>query len=116
VKKKEDLDLIEQLQAENLGLAEKLRLAEEKAHRNEQAAIEANDEINSQRSMIREAQMAIDRHEQDILNWMSLCEWYQAKCLQCSNVLGQMMAFLQGTTPTTSEVVTWPTTQSEGDI
>lgn len=55
MKKKEDLDLIEQLQAENLGLAEKLRLAKEKAHRNEQATIEAKDEIDSQKSIIREA-------------------------------------------------------------
>lgn len=74
MKKQEDLDLIAQLQAENLGLAEKLRMAEEKAHRNEQAAIEAKDEIDSQRSIIREAQMAIHLHQQDILNWMSLCE------------------------------------------
>jgi hypothetical protein len=115
VKRQEDLDLIAQLQAENLSLAEKLRLAEEEAHRNEQAAIEANDKINSQRSIIEESQMAIHRHEQDIMSWMSLCEWYQTKCLQCSSVLEQMIAFLQGTMPAASEVGTWPTTQSRGD-
>lgn len=60
--------------------------------------------------------MAVHRHQQDIFNWMALCEWYQAKCLQCSSMLGQMSAFLQGTMPTMSEDVPWPTIQSEGDI
>lgn len=116
MKKQQDLHLIAQLQAENLSLAEKLRLAEEKAHQNEQAAVQAKEEINSQRSIIREAQTAIHLHQQDISSLMSLCEWYQAKCLQCSTVLGQMMAFLQATTPTTPQEVPWPTTQREGDI
>lgn len=110
------MDLIAKLQVENFGLAEKLRLAEEKAHENELAVVEAKDEINSQRSIIEEAQMAIHRHEQDMLNLRSLCEWYQSKCLQCSSVLGQMMTLLQGTTDPTSEIGTWPTTQGQGDI
>lgn len=116
MKKQEELDLIAKLQVENFGLAEKLRLAEEKAHENELAVVEAKDEINSQRSIIEEAQMAIHRHEQDMLNLRSLCEWYQSKCLQCSSVLGQMMTLLQGTTDPTSEIGTWPTTQGQGDI
>lgn len=86
-----------QLRAENLSLTEKLRLSEEKAHRKEQEAIEAEDEIRSQNSVIREAQMTIHLHQQDILNWMALCEWYQVRCLHCSNVLSQMTSFLQGT-------------------
>ncbi|KAJ5235424.1 uncharacterized protein N7469_004592 [Penicillium citrinum] len=73
--KEADLDLMAQLRAENLSLTEKLRLSEEKAHRKEQEAIEAEDEIRSQNSVIREAQMTIHLHQQDILNWMALCEW-----------------------------------------
>jgi hypothetical protein len=41
--------------------------------------------------------MTIHLHQQDILNWMALYEWYQVRCLQCSNVLSQMSSFLQGT-------------------
>ncbi|KAJ5883446.1 uncharacterized protein N7473_010332 [Penicillium subrubescens] len=106
LKKQEDLDLIAQLQVENISLAGKLRVAEEEAHRYEQAVTEANDKINCQRSVIEESRIAIQRHEQDILNWMSLCEWYQTKCLQCSSVLDQMSAFLQGNMPAASEVGT----------
>lgn len=115
MKKQEDLDLIAQLRAENLSLSEKLRVAEEETNRYEQAVTEAKDKINCQRSIIEESQIAIHRHEQDILNWMSLCEWYQTKCLQCSSMLGQMSAFLQSTMPAASEVGTWPTTQIERD-
>ena len=42
--------------------------------------------------------MTIQLHQQDILNWMAVAKWYQTKYFQCSNVLGQMMAFLQDTT------------------
>ncbi|KAJ5328739.1 hypothetical protein N7452_009129 [Penicillium brevicompactum] len=93
-----ELDIVAHMQAENLSLADKLRAAEDKAFRYEEAATEAEAEIKDQNSIIREAQMTIHIHQQDILNWMAVAEWYQMKCFQCSNVLGQMMAFLQDTT------------------
>lgn len=97
------------LQAENLNLSEKLRIAEEKACRHEQALKEAEEEINNQKSILREAQMTIHLHQQDILDWMALSEWYQLRCLQCSEVLGQAMAFLQGFP---SEITAWPSGQA----
>lgn len=85
-------------------------MAEDEASRHEHAASEAKEEIKDQKSILSEAQMTIHLHQQDILNWMALCEWYQIRCLQCSNVLGQMMAFLQGST---SEITTWPSSQTQ---
>ncbi|KAK4943955.1 hypothetical protein LTR66_014550 [Elasticomyces elasticus] len=96
--KQTELDIVAHMEAENLSLADKLRAAEDKAFRYEEAATEAEAEIKDQNSIIREAQMTIHIHQQDILNWMAVAEWYQMKCFQCSNVLGQMMAFLQDTT------------------
>ncbi|KAE8349462.1 hypothetical protein BDV28DRAFT_160461 [Aspergillus coremiiformis] len=81
--KKVDLDLLAHLQAENLCLTEKLRLVENKKYLSEQATIEVEEEIKSQTS-------------QEIFKWMDICEWYQARCLHCSTILGQMTAFLQG--------------------
>ncbi|CAG8898481.1 unnamed protein product [Penicillium egyptiacum] len=65
------------------------------------AATQAEAKIKDQNSIIQEAQMTIHLHQQDILNWMAVAEWYQTKCFQCSSVLGQMMAFLQDTTSET---------------
>jgi hypothetical protein len=96
--KQKELDIVAHMQAENLSLAEKLRVAEDKAFRYEEAATQAEAEIKDQNSIIREAQMTIHIHQQDISNWMAVAEWYQMKCFQCSNVLGQMTAFLQDTT------------------
>jgi hypothetical protein len=86
------------MQVENLSLVEKLRLAEDKASRHEEAATQAEDKIKDQDCVIREAQMTIHLHQQDISDWMAIAEWYQTKCFQCSNVLGQMIGFLQDTT------------------
>jgi hypothetical protein len=86
------------MQAENESLAEKLKIAQDKAFHYKEAATQAEAEIKDQESIIREAQMTIHIHQQDISNWMAVAEWYQMKCFQCSNVLGQMMAFLQDTT------------------
>jgi hypothetical protein len=86
------------MQAENASLAEKLRVVQDKALQYEEAATQAEAEIKDQKSIIREAQMTIHIHQQEISNWMAIAEWYQIKCSQCSNVLGQMMAFLQETT------------------
>lgn len=54
MKRKADLDLLAQLQTENLDLAKKLRLAENKVNCSEQAVIETKDEIKSQNLIIRE--------------------------------------------------------------
>lgn len=89
------------MRAENLSLAEKLRASEDKASRYEEAAAQAEAEIKDQNSIIQEAQTTIYLHQQDISNWMAVAEWYQTKCFQCSNMLGQMMAFLQDTTSDT---------------
>lgn len=86
------------MRAENLSLVEKLRASEDKASRYEEAATQAEAEIKDKNSIIQEAQTTIHLHQQDISNWMAVAEWYQTKCFQCSNVLGQMMAFLQDTT------------------
>lgn len=91
-----DFELIAQLQAENRNLTDKLRSTEEKAYRGEQAVIQAEDEIESQRSTIQELQTTVQFHQQNTLNWMALCEWYEMRGLQCSNVLGHLMAFMQG--------------------
>ncbi|CAP80015.1 hypothetical protein PCH_Pc12g03880 [Penicillium rubens Wisconsin 54-1255] len=96
--KQTDLENVTRIQSENLSLVEKLRAAEAKASRFEEAVRQAEAEIKGRNSTIQEAQMTIQLHQQDILNWMAVAEWYQTKCFQCSNVLGQMMAFLQDTT------------------
>jgi chromosome segregation ATPase len=90
--------MVARIQVENLSLEEKLKAAEAKASRFEEAIKQAEAEIKGRNSTIQEAQMTIQLHQQDILNWMAVAEWYQTKCFQCSNVLGQMMAFLQDTT------------------
>lgn len=102
IRKQTDLNLIAQLQAENLNLTEKLRSIEDKAYRGEQAAIQAADEIESQRHTIQELQMTVHVQKQDLLNWMALCEWYEVRSLQCSDVLRQLMAFMQGDSSTLS--------------
>lgn len=102
-------DLFTKLRVENLALVEKLNIAEERASRNENAAREAQMEVGVQRSTIKEAQMTVYLYQQDILSWMALSEWYQIRCLQCSDVLGQMINFLQGTPSET----TYTTNQSE---
>lgn len=89
------------MRAENLSLVEKLRASEDKASRYEEAATQAEAEIKDRNSIIQEAQTTIHLHQQDISNWMAVAEWYQSKCFQCSNMLGQMMAFLQDTTSDT---------------
>lgn len=91
-----ELDIISKLQIDNLNLTEELKIAEEKGLRHEQAEIEADAEVQDQKRTIREAQMTIHLHQQDILNWMAVAKWYQTRCLQSSDILGQMVAFLRG--------------------
>ena len=102
IRKQADINLITQLQAENLNLTEKLRSTEDKAYCGEQAVIQAEDEIKSQRHTIQELQMTVHVQQQDLLNWMALCEWYEVRSLQCSDVLCQLMAFMQGDSSTLS--------------
>ncbi|CAG8178690.1 unnamed protein product [Penicillium nalgiovense] len=96
--KQTDVEMVARIQVENLSLEEKLKAAEAKVSRFEEVVRQAEAEIKGRNSTIQEAQMTIQLHQQDILNWMAVAEWYQTKCFQCSNVLGQMMAFLQDTT------------------
>jgi hypothetical protein len=87
-----------------LSLKQKLKIAEEKACRNEIAAREAQLEVGVQSSTIKEAQMTIYLYQQDILSWKALSEWYQIRCLQCSDFLGQVMNYLQGTPSETTYI------------
>lgn len=72
-----------------------MRIAKNKASRYEKAAREAEEEIKDQKSIISQGEMTVHIQQQDILKWIALTEWYQSRCLQCSDILGQMMAFLQ---------------------
>lgn len=56
----------------------------------------AQDEVQIQKSIIREAQMTIHLHQQDIQHWMGLADYYQISCLRCSDALSQMISFAQG--------------------
>lgn len=72
-----------------------LKRAEDEACRYENAAREAEAEIRDQMSIVKEAQTRIQFHQENVMNWMALSEWYRARCLQCSDSLGHIMAFLQ---------------------
>ncbi|KAJ5641204.1 hypothetical protein N7490_005204 [Penicillium lividum] len=93
---------------ENLNLTERLELAEAKASHFEQTAKESGREIQIQKGIIEEAETTINRQKEETLSWMALSQWYQARSLQCSDVLGQMMMFLQGTM---TELPEWHPTQ-----
>lgn len=80
---------LQDLQEENAMLIDKLEQA--KKHSAEQA-----DEIQLLKSIIREAQVTIDLHQQDLQQWISVAKYYQQSCFQCSDVLGQAITFLQG--------------------
>ncbi|KAJ5649192.1 uncharacterized protein N7484_002915 [Penicillium longicatenatum] len=79
------VDFISKLLAENLDLAEKLRRVQDEASRHENAALEGEEEIRDQKSVIREAQMTVHLQQQDILKWMATSEWYRARCLKVSD-------------------------------
>lgn len=57
---------------------------------------EAEDEVQVQKSIIREAQMTIHLHQQDIQHWMEVANCYQVSCIRCSDALGQMISYAQG--------------------
>ncbi|KAA8647900.1 uncharacterized protein ATNIH1004_002326 [Aspergillus tanneri] len=86
----------EQVMAEKFQLIQKLEQVEKDKAALELAKAEAEDEIQVQKSIIREAQMTIHLHQQDIQHWMTVAEYYQSSCMQCSEALGQLIAFAQG--------------------
>lgn len=78
---------------------EKLKVVEEQNLLQESAIESAKAEIQDQRSIIEEDQKTIALFQESCQRWMELTEYYQLKCSQCSNALGQIVQFLQGTTP-----------------
>lgn len=87
---------LSQLKNENSCLLEMLENIKRDKARLEQANSEAEDEVQVQKSIIREAQMTIHLHQQDIQHWMGVANCYQMSCIQCSDALGQMITFTQG--------------------
>ncbi|KAK5718223.1 hypothetical protein LTS12_027704, partial [Elasticomyces elasticus] len=70
-------DQISQLKNENSGLLEMLENIKRDKARLEQANSEVEDEVQVQNSIIREAQMTIHLHQQDIQHWMGVAGCYQ---------------------------------------
>ncbi|KAJ5946394.1 hypothetical protein N7454_003233 [Penicillium verhagenii] len=103
IKNKFELDTITKLKTENLSLTERLRSSEAKASLFEQRAKDAQSEIQTQKAIIEEAEITIEEQKKQTLSWIALSEWYQTRSIHCSDMLGQMMMYLQGTTPNLSE-------------
>lgn len=89
-------DQISQLKNENSCLLEMLENIKRDKARLEQANSEVEDEVQVQKSIIREAQMTIHLHQQDIQHWMGVAGGYQLTYIRCSDALGQMITFAQG--------------------
>lgn len=62
------------------------------------AVAEAKGEAQVRKSIIRDAEMAIHLHQQDIQNWMAVAEVYQTSSIQSSDALGKIIAFVQEVT------------------
>ena len=86
---------VNQLKNENAYLLEQLENIKKDKARLELANSETEDEVQVQKSIIREAQMTIHLHQQDIQHWMGLADYYQVSCIRCSDALGKMIAFAQ---------------------
>lgn len=89
-------DQISQLKNKNSCLLEMLENIKKDKVRLEQVNLEAEDEVQVQKSIIREAQMTIHLHQQDIQHWMTVADCYQESCIRCSDALGQLITFAQG--------------------
>ncbi|KAL4888216.1 hypothetical protein BDV59DRAFT_196628 [Aspergillus ambiguus] len=97
---------LDRLQEDNSRLEEEVKQLRKANEALVSAKCEAEDEVQTQKSIIREAQMTIHLHQQDIQSWMAVAECYQMSCIRCSDALGQIIAFAQGVQ---SEIPTLPT-------
>lgn len=98
VLQREEESAVLNLKSDNISLTERLRIAEEQVSLQENALINANAEIQDQRSIIEQSQRIIDLHQENCQKWIELSEYYQLKCSQSANFLSQMVVFLQGNT------------------
>lgn len=86
----------QQLKDENARLSRDLENAKKDMAALKLAKAEMDDEVQVQKSIIREAQMAIYLHQQDIQKWIAVAEVYQANCIRCTDALEQLITFAQG--------------------
>lgn len=81
---------------ENYSLAEELKEATERLKVLEEAKAAAEKKMRTQEVMLQEAQTAIQFHQHDAQQWMSIAETYQNSCIQCSNALSQLISITEG--------------------
>lgn len=80
---------------ENSRLCEELEHVKKDIAALKLAKADRDDEVQVQKSTIREAQMTIHLHQQDIQKWMAVAEVYQTSCIRCSGALEQLITFAQ---------------------